>query len=367
MEKEIKVRKKRFAAFWLAVLLVCTLVMPKMMQKAEALEISGPVENATVSVGDAITYENGGTVNYLGKDGVTTIHYAYFGYGDSHTVLGADAEELAGLNLTAQETVTGWRVKAENNASGYIDNIFLSPIIATLYTITFDSNGGSSVESISVVEGAVIPTIAAPTKTGCTFAGWEPALPETMPAGNLAVTAQWTENEYTITFHTDGGSTINPITQKYNTTVEAPAAPAKEGYTFAGWNPEVPETMPAENLEVTAQWTPNQYTITFDTAGGNAIDPITQDYGTAVTAPADPTRETDYFYGWDKAIPATMPAQNMTITAKWTPYVINAGTYDMKPDREHQLGSATKVSGDSSMYGSGITFRVPQDGSYTFE
>ena len=75
--------------------------------------------------------------------------------------------------------------------------------------------------------------------------------------------------------------------------------------------------MPAENMTVTAQWEINQYTITFDTAGGSEIAPITQDYGTAITAPADPTREGYTFMGWDKEIPTTMPAKNITITAKW--------------------------------------------------
>ena len=64
-------------------------------------------------------------------------------------------------------------------------------------------------------------------------------------------------------------------------------------------------------------WNTNKYTITFDTAGGSEIAPITQDYGTAITAPADPTREGYTFIGWDKAIPTTMPAENITLKARW--------------------------------------------------
>ena len=75
--------------------------------------------------------------------------------------------------------------------------------------------------------------------------------------------------------------------------------------------------MPAENMTVTAQWEINQYTITFDTAGGSEIAPITQDYGTAITAPADPTREGYTFIGWDTEIPTTMPAENITLKARW--------------------------------------------------
>ena len=80
---------------------------------------------------------------------------------------------------------------------------------------------------------------------------------------------------------------------------------------------EIPTTMPAENMTVTAQWEINQYTITFDTAGGSEIAPITQDYGTQITTPEAPTREGYTFIGWDREIPTTMPAENITITAKW--------------------------------------------------
>ena len=75
--------------------------------------------------------------------------------------------------------------------------------------------------------------------------------------------------------------------------------------------------MPAENMTIKAKWTVNQYTLTFDTNGGSTIAPITQDYGTTITAPADPTKTGYTFAGWTPAIPATMPAENMTIKAKW--------------------------------------------------
>ena len=77
------------------------------------------------------------------------------------------------------------------------------------------------------------------------------------------------------------------------------------------------DTVPAENITITAQWKINQYTITFDTAGGSEVAPITQDYNTQITAPANPTREGYAFNGWDKEIPQTMPAENITITAQW--------------------------------------------------
>ena len=161
------------------------------------------------------------------------------------------------------------------------------------------------------------------TTPGCTFGGWNKAdgtawdYASDKVTDNITLYAKWAANTYTITFDTAGGSEIAPITQDYGTVITAPEAPTREGYTFIGWDKAIPTTMPAENMTVTAQWEINQYTITFDTNGGSEIAPITQDYGTAITAPADPTREGYTFIGWDKAIPTTMPAENITLKARW--------------------------------------------------
>ena len=168
-------------------------------------------------------------------------------------------------------------------------------------------------------EKAIEPDV--PSRQGYQFTGWY--LDDTKydfnaaVTGNMTLTAKWTANSYTITFDTNGGSAVAPITQDYGTAITAPADPTREGYTFIGWDKAIPSTMPAENVTITAKWKVNQYTITFDSNGGSAVAPITQDYGTAITAPADPTRGGYTFIGWDKAIPATMPAGDMTITAKW--------------------------------------------------
>ena len=164
----------------------------------------------------------------------------------------------------------------------------------------------------------------APAATpGYTFGGWNKAdgtawdYASDKVTDNITLYAKWAANTYTITFDTAGGSEIAPITQDYGTVITAPEAPTREGYTFIGWDKEIPTTMPAENMTVTAQWEINQYTITFDTNGGSEIAPITQDYGTQIAAPADPTREGYTFIGWDREIPTTMPAENITLKARW--------------------------------------------------
>ncbi len=164
----------------------------------------------------------------------------------------------------------------------------------------------------------------APAATpGYTFGGWNKAdgtawdYASDKVTDNITLYAKWAANTYTITFDTAGGSEIAPITQDYGTVITAPEAPTREGYTFIGWDKEIPTTMPAENMTVTAQWKINRYTITFDTAGSSEVAPITQDYGTAITAPEAPTREGYAFMGWDREIPTTMPAENITLKARW--------------------------------------------------
>lgn len=189
------------------------------------------------------------------------------------------------------------------------------------YTVTFQSEGGSEVAS-QIRANTPADRPADPTKEGYTFIGWYNGESEwnfeTPVTADLTLTAKWQINRYTITFDTAGGSEVAPITQDYGTTITPPAAPTRTGYTFAGWDRESPTTMPAENMTITARWQVNQYTITFKPENGGQDIVIKQDYGTAITAPANPTKTGYTFAGWDKTIPTTMPAGDMTITARWT-------------------------------------------------
>ena len=189
------------------------------------------------------------------------------------------------------------------------------------YTVTFQSEGGSEVASqIRANTPAAQPDN--PTKEGHTFIGWYNGEEKwnfaDAVATDLTLTAKWQLNRYTITFDTAGGSEVAPITQDYGTTITAPANPTKTGYTFAGWDKTIPTTMPAGDMTITARWQVNQYTITFKPENGGQDIVIKQDYGTAITAPANPTKTGYTFVGWDKTIPTTMPAGDMTITARWT-------------------------------------------------
>ena len=202
---------------------------------------------------------------------------------------------------------------------------------APTYAVTLNTNGGTIADGKDVTGytygvGATLPAADDMTYTGHTFKGWydnENLTGSPVTAiggtemGNKEYWAKWEINQYTITVKPENGKADITITQDYGTEITAPDNPTRKGYTFKGWDKEIPKTMPAENITVKAQWEINQYTITFDTNGGSEIAPITQDYGTEITAPDNPTRKGYTFKGWDKEIPETMPAENMTITAQW--------------------------------------------------
>ena len=204
--------------------------------------------------------------------------------------------------------------------------------IRNQYDLAITIDGVTETETYYYNEA--VETVADPAKTGYSFKGWTVAIPVNMPANDLATEAIFEINQYTITFDTDGGSDIAPITADYDTAVVAPADPTKTGYTFAGWDKEIPGTIPAENVTITAKWTINQYTITFVDTGDKAYDPITQDYATDINPVDEPVKTGYTFTGWDTEIPATMPAEDLTITAKWTvnyydaTFVGNGGTFD---------------------------------------
>lgn len=168
-------------------------------------------------------------------------------------------------------------------------------------------------------------TISYPTwyKVGYKHTGWKQTAPAKMPANYLYLDAKWTPINYTMTFNTDGGSSVPSITQGYETSVTKPADPTRTGYTFKGWSPAIPSTMPYGNTSYTAQWDINTYYVTFYdgfSLGSMSSKPVT--YGSSlssITYPKTPTHEGYTFTGWDPAtLPATMPANDIIVNAQWS-------------------------------------------------
>ncbi|MDY6426347.1 MAG: InlB B-repeat-containing protein [Synergistales bacterium] len=206
------------------------------------------------------------------------------------------------------------------------------------YAISYDLDGGTNNASNPTSYTVTSPdiTLQAPTKTGYTFAKWTSGDTEitSIPqgsTGDMTLKANWTANTYTVKFNGNGGTgSMSDLTLTYD--VEQALSNntfTRTGYTFNNWKDNDGNksynggasvknltTVNGATITLYAQWKVNQYTLTFNTNGGSAISAITQDYGTAVTAPANPTKEGYTFNGWDKEIPSTMPAENLTFTAQ---------------------------------------------------
>ena len=163
------------------------------------------------------------------------------------------------------------------------------------YTVMFDANGGTGGKTVVQDYGTAL---SAPmvSREGYTFAGWSPAVPATVPAGGATYMAQWKVNRYAVSFDANGGEGGVTNEQDYSSEIVAPEV-SRTGYSFVSWSPEVGTTVPASNVVYTAQWSVNQYMATFDANGGSGGKAVTQGYGTALSAPTV-TRTGYTFIGW---------------------------------------------------------------------
>ena len=197
--------------------------------------------------------------------------------------------------------------------------------------LIFDANGGTAVKPVTEYEGNSVDlneSRFSTARTGYDFDGWYNSAGDKCEGtyaftANETLTAHWKVKEYKITFDTAGGSDVETIRQDFGTEITAPEDPTKDHYTFAGWVPALPDTMPAGNLTVKASWDPISYKITFDTDGGSEVAEIVDIYGAPVTAPEDPVKNGCAFRGWmdenDELadLPSYMPDTDPTYKAKW--------------------------------------------------
>ena len=236
-------------------------------------------------------------------DGATTEEtYAY-----GATINKKAAPEKEGYTFAGWEGYTdGMTMPAENKT-------FTATWTVNNYTVKWDVDGAITEETYAY--GATINKPADPEKEGHTFAGWSPAVPATQGAADATYIAQWTVNNYTVKWDVDG--VITEETIAYGADVKAPADPEKEGYTFAGWSPAVPATQGAADATYTAQWTVNKYTATF-VVDGVTVQSGEVEFGATISKPADPEKTGYTFKGWAPAVPATMPAADKNFTATWS-------------------------------------------------
>jgi uncharacterized repeat protein (TIGR02543 family) len=217
------------------------------------------------------------------------------------------------------------------------------------YTVTFDSQGGSAVDLQTVERGGLVIEPTAPTRTGYAFSGWyeESGCTNAWDFNTDTVTsdvtlyAKWATNTYTVTFDSQGGSTVSSQTVAHGGKVTEPTAPIWAGHTFGGWYEESGCTNAwdfntdtvTSDVTLYAKWATNTYTVTFDSQGGSAVDPQKVKHGRKATEPEDPTRTGYTFGGWYKESGCTNPwdfatdkvTSDVTLYAKWATntYTVN--------------------------------------------
>lgn len=218
------------------------------------------------------------------------------------------------------------------------------------YSLTFKI-GEEIVATETLAFGSTIQAPDAPSKEGYTF-GWG-NVPPTMPAKDLIIEGSYTLNYYTITFVVDG-EVVSTQSVAYGSAIKAPKVSEKKGYTFNGWS-DIPATMPAKDLTIEGSYTINNYTITF-TLDGEVISSQSLAYGSPINAPEVPDKEGYSFSGWGD-IPATMPAKDLVLEGT---YLVNYYTIIFKIDGE-------VISSQSLAYNSPIEIpEVPEKEGYTF-
>ncbi len=228
-----------------------------------------------------------------------------------------------------------------------------------LFTVTEDDGTEAKKEEIvlNLYYGAAVVAPADPALTGYSFKGWNPVVVN-KAIEDATYVAQWTVNQYTISFNTDGGNEIADITQDFGTEVTAPANPDKKGYTFDKWVDEegneadVPAKMPAEDTNLKATWTPDTFDAIFDADGGeweedgSTTQTVPTVFDTSITEPAtDPVKDGYDFGGWvdeNGNPPADMTEEGMTFKPIWNPadqevpveiyYMDEDGTYPATAD-----------------------------------
>ena len=180
------------------------------------------------------------------------------------------------------------------------------------YNLTYLVDG-EIYKVLTVEEGSTIEPVAEPAKEGYTFSGWQ-GLPATMPAGDVTVNGTFSLNSYTVIYKIDG-KVYKSETVEYGSAITLIDAPIKEGYTFSGWS-DAPATMPAGDVVVEGYFTVNHYTLTY-IVDGEVYSTESIVYGSTIEPIAEPAREGYTFSGW-QGLPATMPARDVTVSGSFT-------------------------------------------------
>ena len=205
-------------------------------------------------------------------------------------------------------TFIGWdkEIPAQMPAA---DLTFNAQFSANKYSVKFMVDGTIYDEQLLDFD-SVIEYPASPEKLGYTFTSWDQTI-EKVPAANVTINAQFAINSYEVAIIVEG-ETVYKETLEYNSTIDYPNDPEKEGYTFIGWNPN-PAVTPATDIVITAQFEINKYKVKF-VVEGEVIFEDKLEYNAQIVYPASPLKEGYTFTGWDQTL-EKVPAADVTINA----------------------------------------------------
>ena len=214
-------------------------------------------------------------------------------------------------------SLTQAQLSLRNGESKQLDPVAATFNVAEgdFYKLIFQADG-TEVDRVSILEGSSIESSMvpdAPAKEGYSFVEWV-GLPDVMPAHDVTVEASYAINQYTISYLVDG-QTYTSQQLDFGAAVVPPDAPTKEGYTFVEWQ-GLPATMPAADVKVEALYSVNQYTLTF-LVEGEVYATKQVDFGAVTTLPDAPELEGHTFVEWQD-MPETMPAHDVVVTAVFT-------------------------------------------------
>jgi uncharacterized repeat protein (TIGR02543 family) len=232
--------------------------------------------------------------------------------------------------------------------------------IAHEYTVTFYIDN----VFFSEVTGPVGTPLSAPEiypPTGYSFAGWDIEIPTEIPANNLDIHGSYTANSYTLSFYIDG-VLLTAITAEYDSPITAPTPPAVTGKNFVSWSAEVPERMPAENMNINGIYEFIDYTVSFYVLG-ELVDSFTFHYGDSITPPVIPDVPGRYtFLGWAPAIPEAMPAEDCSFGAvieiekATVAFDLNGGTGTVPAEINDEIGTLIELPAQGDITREGYVF-----------
>jgi hypothetical protein len=216
------------------------------------------------------------------------------------------------------------------------------------YTITFKNYNDTVLVAYTLPYGSEVVNVPnVPARTGYTFNGWREAVPATIPAKDVVCKAQFSINQYTVSFFNADGTLIVMTLGDYGNSLQEPSknmVKVAEGYSFVGWNEVLPATIPACDTSFYAVLERNDYVITFQDYDKSVIQRDTLKFEDRIVVPTVNAREGYTFTGWDKEVPATVPSSNLTFTAKYT---INKHNVVFKDFDESVIAQQTVTYGES--------------------